>query len=451
MTSIEAGKKSLERFIEAEDLKPNHAPTAIDIINFKNKLATALAKCNSLDRKKGGHIYLILSPEEYKEKVRNQEAIRLEAPTNPILREHTKEDPITAIEYKLHEKAEALYNDHDDYDRQTMEIIAQKFPHSLDGLRESDGELRLNLTAMEMINHLSDATDDDALVNTCYQDVLLNLLQRKYKSNRQGPESWFKEAEKDRDMSAKLGHLPIPHFLIMSTAQGAFRKSDIPKDKSREIDMEWKIKKAAAGWAEDTPTIFTEFKKHYTKALRLLHIDGNEPTKRAFQATEIEQMQGELRELSDNQHDMAVALSAVHNAVTTPSISGHSTPSQSTLSIPTTVHGSAFNATTGMTTAQFDQLRREVIAALVPTTNHQQPPTGRSPDPRGRQWKQYDKYCWSHGVNLSHHSNGCNAPKPGHDNGATYSDQRGGNTEKNHRWMKWNGPSGEITDQKGTH
>ena len=124
MTTSIAGASGtlLERFMEPEDMKPNLAPTAIDIINFKKKLATALSKCLTRDHKVGGHVYLILDTEEYKEKVHNPDAECPKAPTNPILRDGTKDDPISSIEYKIHEKKEAIFNDHYNYDQQTKEI-----------------------------------------------------------------------------------------------------------------------------------------------------------------------------------------------------------------------------------------------------------------------------------------------------------------------------------------
>ena len=55
-TSVETSPR-LEDYVGAEDMKPNKAPTVIDLINFKKKLVTALTKCKMKDRKLGGHVY----------------------------------------------------------------------------------------------------------------------------------------------------------------------------------------------------------------------------------------------------------------------------------------------------------------------------------------------------------------------------------------------------------
>ena len=43
-------------------------------------------------------------------------------------------------------------------------------------------------------------------------------------------------------------------------------------------------------------------------------------------------------------------------------------------------------------------------------------------------------YCWSHGVNVSHGSDGCNGKKPGHNDAANYCNQLGGYQFGMERW-----------------
>ena len=79
-----------------------------------------------------------------------------------------------------------------------------------------------------MLNHLSDGTDDTALLNRCHREVLNRLINRPYTSTPNGAETWFADAEEDRDLIIQLGHTPQPYATIMATALGAFQESDLP-------------------------------------------------------------------------------------------------------------------------------------------------------------------------------------------------------------------------------
>jgi hypothetical protein len=50
-------------------MKPVEEPTKVDLITFKTNVGTALLKCKSTNE--GGHVYLILNQEEYRDKIKD--------------------------------------------------------------------------------------------------------------------------------------------------------------------------------------------------------------------------------------------------------------------------------------------------------------------------------------------------------------------------------------------
>ena len=104
-----------------------------------------------------------------------------------------------------------------------------------------------------------------------------------------------------------------------------------------------------------------------------------------------------------------------------------------------------------------EQLTASIIAALQSAnretgrrpSHQQQTQTGGTSEPN--QWRQWNQYCWSCGVQLNHNSATCKRPRSGHEEHltATFNDQQGGNDKRNHLWEKWCGPDIGIYQMKG--
>ena len=61
--------------------------------------------------------------------------------------------------------------------------------------------------------------------------------------------------------------------------------------------------------------------------------------------------------------------------------------------------------------------------------------------------QQFNQYCSSCGVNLSHPGKDCKTKKHWHNDAATFQNQMGGNSKKDHKWMKFLDPStGKTVD-----
>jgi hypothetical protein len=61
--------------------------------------------------------------------------------------------------------------------------------------------------------------------------------------------------------------------------------------------------------------------------------------------------------------------------------------------------------------------------------------------------RQFKHYCSSCGVNLSHEGKDCRTKKHWHNDAATFQNQMGGNSKKDHKWMKFLDPTtGKTVD-----
>ena len=196
---------NLAELMRPEDQYPALTPSPMDIISYKLKLATALIECPTQDYKRGGHLYLVLDLDEYRSRLKDPTADLPTAP--PIPPEPVSTGTGDTYAFKIFERKKTIYDEHIKYDRQVRHLLTAKFPRSLDGLIEQ-GSFAIEITAKQILNHLSDGTDDTAVINDCYNEVLNRLINRTYTSTPNGADSWFKEAEEDRNMTIELGHAP---------------------------------------------------------------------------------------------------------------------------------------------------------------------------------------------------------------------------------------------------
>ena len=66
---------------------------------------------------------------------------------------------------------------------------------------------------------------------------------------------------------------------------------------------------------------------------------------------------------------------------------------------------------------------------------------------RNKECRQFNQYCLSCGVNLSHPGKDCKTKKQWHNDSATFQNQLGGSAKKNHKWMKFLDPAtGKTVD-----
>ena len=290
----------------ATAMQENLSPTTVDVIAFKKRIATALTKCHTHTHTKGGHVFLILDEDEYRTRIKDQTASLPVRPTQPTKPVGTATKLVSSTAYKMWEDDLREYTTCENYDQQIKDLIELKFPNGLAGLRDEEDDLPISLTASQAIAHVMEKVSDEVLTNKCFKDILEALLTRKYTTNANGPEDWFKDAERDRLMTTKLGHRPIPYFIIMICAQTTFRESGHQKELLRNIDEEWKSFKATRHLEEDTVEIYMAFKKFYITRLKTLYVDSDQH--KAYSTKEIENrfanMEYDVGQLNANQEDL---------------------------------------------------------------------------------------------------------------------------------------------------
>ena len=430
---------NLAELMRPEDQYPALKPTPMDIISYKLKLARALIECPTRDYKRGGHLYLVLNPDEYKARLKDPTAVlptKPPIPTEPVKTATTGD----TYDFKIFERAETLYDEHIKYDRQARHLLTAKFPTSLDGLIEG-GEFAIEITAKDILNHLSDGTDDTAVINDCYNEVLNRLINRPYTSTPNGANSWFKETEDDRTMTIELGHTPPPYAIIMSSALRAFQKSGLPLKAIREVEREWKTLRKDGNLTADNHATYKAFKKHFNTELRHLHSSVNVAPNTANQATgltsdDLTAVREEIAEVQDNMYaTMEHNFRTIQCSIATPATD------ESTL---TGTHRGAAYATGAGTS---DPVLATILEKLDRLERQKETPAQR-PKPQ-RTWRHFNKYCWTHGVNASHTSGQCNWQKRGHDKDATHADRRSGSDLHADDWKKWQSPEGTFHDSKG--
>jgi hypothetical protein len=438
-------------------MKPVEEPTKVDLITFKTNVGTALMKCKSTND--GGHVYLILNQEEYRDKIKDETAT---LPCKTIRPKKPIGDTVTTASYAIYKETLADFKLSEEYEQQLKDLIETKFPNGLNGLEDDDGELPFNLTAKQCLTHIEGKLKDDGTTTTrCYTDLIQGLLNREYTDNANGAENWFKEAESDRIMANRLGYPYISYRLIMGIAQGAFHNSDLDIKDTLAIDVKWKIYSEGQKEPKKQTTTMDEHERHeketyryfknlYNKDLRLLHVrqKPRKTTARAYEAIAMDDwrsnVEHNLNQMNIGQEDLATALSANMRD----NMSLATTHPGGSIAIP-----SAITAGSSLTNDQYSKILNAISALQTKSQpTYEQRPQANSYDQRPKIWKQYKCWCYSCGVNLSHNSNECRIRKfTAHSQHptATFNNQQGGNGKKDSNWMKWNSPRGEICDNRG--
>ena len=429
------------------NMTPTTEPTKLELIKFKNSMATALTKCESITLNVGAQLYLITTEDEYRTRVGDQTAI---VPTYPKVPMFTGELSST---YKF---ARKVYLEKVRYNRQAVDIIIQKFPGGLDGM-EKEGELPIDLQAKDALDHLTEQVNlDEDEVNESYNELMMNLLSRKHVISANGAEEWFKQAENDRLMAQKLGFQPIPYGIIISSSLAAFKKSGYNRDATSKISLEWKTKVAQHKYHTDNETCYRAFRKYYNKELSLLYINTDKKKGKAFQAADAtwkREIESDIEQLNSNQHSQAAAYQA--ELERKPPAIEIQTGSGTNVGADSTIASDRMN--------RFEQRMEQAMAAMTRALSANALPSTTATSPRQKYggnktrenrtwvWKQYVFWCYTCGVNLSHHSCGCRRKtREGHGTHptATYTDPQGGNPNRIELFGKWSSPEGKVCDTK---
>ena len=438
-------------------LEPNSSPTKRDLIHFKLNLTEALAKCQGSAGLVGGHIYLILTEPEYRNWIGDQQADLPKKPMVPRL--PTEIHEITSAIVYVIKRAETALTLHNEYEQQVKDILETKFPNGTIGLRDPTGKVPYGTTAITILNNITNTLKDDMEENQLYREVVQGIMSTKYTPGKAGAAIYFQSIEDDQHLLQELGYTPLPNSLLIPQAQGAFQEEHDLKDITK-IALKWKELAMDSRHNIETPKYWDTFKDHYKHELKLLYmqvVDKRSKGKARYTADTVwrDNIQDELDATREELDTVSVALRTVLNEQA--SLTKQST-TPTTVTVPTAAMSTVGSALTSGTiqTQGLEQLTAALVAALQNTNGNQCQPPRLQGQTKNRAkteqpWRQWNQYCWSCGVQLNHNSATCKHPRQGHDNhlSATYEDQQGGNTKRNHLWGKWCGPDINIYNDKG--
>ena len=463
--------KTIEEYLTPAQMKPiTKDRTSIDISIFREAVGNALTNITSIYSEEVaedlGHAYLVDKLHHYRKR---QEDPNAELPVPQV--RPTKPTIMEAYTQKTYLYSLKPYRLSRTLDREARDLIAKKFPDSLAGLMcPATLCLPPSITARAAFDYLEEMTGATTAGNIRHQELLKGLINRDYVPGIATAELYFMQSETDQHRINAIGVATIPDTQIMVGAQLAFWKV-IDSTVMQIMDNAWTTISGAHLYS--TPeTTYRLFKAHYCKALREHYHNTQNNRDRKNQAyavnsalnDTISQLQHELSLTQDNvcsianTQDQMLAQPEAFAARYVPSVvstTTDSTPSGMALSTLDTRLDKLENLFQRMLQNQL-QGPRDTPPPIVRTTTNTNTRRGTiRGDPNGP-WRQWKYWCYSCGTNLSHNSMDCHRTKiqrPDHDRYkslATKDNPLGGNSKKDHLWMKWCNPGTyEPCDTKG--
>jgi hypothetical protein len=302
-------------------------------------------------------------------------------------------------------------------------------------------------SAMEAMEHIMAAVEDNLASREHLTKLIKTMPERVYTPNNNGPRDYFARVDADIRMARKLGHETDLKSVILF-AQSAFTQAhkgaagDI-----RKVDKEYKAKVKILAPASDAKTTYDVFKKHYVAELREMAVnasftalDGTANHVAEMQSRKIAELEDQISRLAVHTADLASIYQETQTMQSTipPSIETARDPAVQAI-IDNNKALSAQVATLSNTISNSNYNGTSVANRSTGNTRR-----NRTTDGECRQFKCY---CSSCGVNLSHEGKDCRTKKHWHNDAATFQNQMGGNSKKDHKWMKFLDPTtGKTVD-----
>jgi len=288
-----------------------------------------------------------------------------------------------------------------------------------------------------------------------------------YQPNRNGPTTYFKAMVTARfEANALDKHGKISDGQLIMYAKRAFSQFGHAATHMTGVSTSWN--KADNEYENQHPNTFlatrwSRFCVHYTFELKILHESTvTTPDHQANHTAELdnrinsleignEQAHSNIDRLHSNMQILDDTRSIPGDIVTSGSTNGTvaTTVAPITPQEATSIIGKAFQA---YETKQNNDDNRGRNRGGDRGGDRSGRGRGRD-NTRSQEWRQWKKWCWSCGVNLSHNSEAHRSEfrkLPGHNNTATTTNPLGGNIAKDGLWMKWWSPHDkEIHDTKG--
>ena len=309
-----------------------------------------------------------------------------------------------------------------------------------------------SVTARAAFDYIEEMTGATTTGNMRHQELLQSLINQEYEPGISTAELYFNRCETNQHRINAIGVAIIPDAQIMVGAQLAFCKV-VDSTVMQLIDN--------ARTTHSTTTLYSppgltycNFKAHYCKGLREhynnMQVSRGNRKNQAYAvdalSDTVSQLQNKLSITQDNvcsianTQDQMLAQPEAHSTQYVPSV-----VSATTASTPSGLAHSAIDNRLDKIEGLIQQLvQHQLQGNQNNTRNNSRRGTIRG-DPNGP-WRQWKYWCYSCGTNLSHNSNECHRTKnqlPDHDRfkaTATKDNPQGGNSKKDHLWLKWCDP-----------
>jgi len=441
----ETTTKSVKTILLSRDrlaLTPIQAPNKLQVIQFTRHLIHALMQCPGANHIDGGHVYLILDEQQFKQKI-SDEAIYTIKPVVPP-RDPTATASKT-LNREISRQEKALYR-HIEYDTQTINLLVTKFPNGSIGLLDSDGELPWKTTAKSLLDHISGKLHNTKEVNDSYLQLVQDTLALKHTMSAAGADEYFQTIENTQTMIEQLAYDKLPYQLIIASAQSAFENSGYDLKDILSLSSKWEIIKSEKNYSMRTKIAYTAFKKHYNKGLSLLYVHRNTNTNHRkgsahYSNSEIDSDDDDDWKSTVQQNYEGIdELKRAFNAMN----AQDSIPGMIPIPKTSIVGRAASNSTI---TPDKEQDMKNWVMNAINTFKTENGTNTKSTKPTKKvyDWRQFTKFCWSCGVNLHHNSPDCDRKKKaGHSTTATYAKPEEGNVGRNHLWQQWCTPGTNI-------
>jgi hypothetical protein len=425
---------SIDTMLEPADMKPfqgeyNLADTRL----FRTRLGNVLANCVHNEHL-AGHSHLIDTIEQYGERISNGGLTQV-----PILTPKQKLPLLTATsgEWKRYDILRKQYTTEEHWNAESLRVIERKFPAAILEKKNNFNALPLGFTARNGIDYIESKVDDVVSRQEAYNALLVAVAAMKYVSSPSGPIKFFSAMALIKRRFDILDVVDHPWKSIIVNCQTAVRQCGMDKSKSREIDTKWEM----ANLNKPVDTVWLRFTEFYIKELEFISKDGVGGAPDAAQTALLARLDdfesrhdGNMEIINDNQQQLGAAFSAL------------SKPTND--SVPSFINTDASTVVTQANQSALKDLLsdfRKEIALMVAGGGVTGTGGGGGvikAKTKHKEWRQWDKWCWTHGAHLTHNSANCEQKwrKDGHNEAATQSNPMKGNSKRDHLFMQWCSP-----------
>jgi hypothetical protein len=433
---------AIETLLDPQDLRPfNGAYNISDARLFRTRLGNVLSSCVHQNYD-GGHAYLVDTVQQYKLRLGDRTLTTIPTLTP---RQVLPLANASSGAWKRYDALNKQFVAQEYWNAEALKAIEKKFPAAILEKKTVFDALPMNFTARQGLDYIDSKVNDVVNRQEAYNELQATVAAMKYVTNPAGPIKFFSAMALIKRRFDILDVVPHPWESIIVNCQTAIRQCGMDKSKSRDIDTAWEIESSSIASAD----IWTRFTEFYIIKLEFISRDGVGDGHNAALRAELSDLKTNIGKDMETLHNNQQQLGTAYTALTRPSSD----------SVPSFINTDASTVVTQSQQAtmlkEMSDLRKEMALLVNSKGNKVGSGTGTgtsgggrgggtSPAPRIRPttWRQWDKWCWTHGSHLTHDSMTCDKKyrKSGHDETATKENPMNGNTSRDHLYMQWCSP-----------